>query len=597
MEPSSSTSGENLQDLLAELHDLKTRVHNLEVFVGLNPGIVDRTHSEPVPISGTPAETVPASEAGVEVPSLSTPSTLIPLFGKALVGLAAAYLLRALAEMGLLVLPLGVAIAILYSLVWLMWAARTPEAERSAAAVKAMTSVLILVPVLWEAQVRFNALSPWVVAAVLIFFSSAGLIISWRKNLTTIAWITTLAGLFTACALLVTTRDLLPFTAALLGLALAVELSACLEHWVRERWVVAIAANFAVLLMAFVATRPGGIPEGYAEMSRGAVLGSQIALVAIYLSSTIVRTLWRGFTVTAFEITQTFLALLISMSGSIRVAEGSALAVLSVGAFSAVCGLACYLVSSAFLAHGTEKGRNFHTYATFGLFLSLAGSMLLLAGTPRVAAWSALGILFVRFGRLAGRMTLKWHGAVYLLAAAVGSGIGGVAAQKLLFAGPHAASEPLPPAAWIAAVAAMLAVVLLVRGPLPESPTWHYRMLSALLAGNAAWAVLGIIAALLHHAPLIAQPHFYPTLLTVALVIVSAGVASAAPRLDRPELVWLAYAFMGLATYKLIIQDMRQAHTLAIVFSLLAYGGMLVLLPRILQRTKRAKRAASAVAG
>jgi hypothetical protein len=575
----------HLQELRRELHALQIRVQCLEAELDIEAGSAARS---PAP----PAINVFASNASL--PADAAPAVL-PLIGQALVGLAAAYLLRALAERGTLPLPAGVAVAILYSLAWLLLAAHTPAEERWPAAVRSTTSVLILMPVLWEAQVRFHALSPWVAAGVLIFFSAAGLAISWRKDLTTIAWITTISALLTASALLVATRELLPFTVALLGLAVAVEFSACLEHWVRERWVVALAADLSVLLLAYIATREGGIPPGYAAMSRNAVLAMQGALLLIYLSTTIVRTLWRGFVITPFEIAQTLLAFCIAMSGAIRLAAGSSTAVLSVGGFSALCGLACYLVSVAFLARESSSRRNFYAYATFGLLLGLAGAVLLLERAPLVVVWSGLAILFVRFGRLAGRMTLKWHGAVYLFAALAASGLAGATASRFLFGGVHAKAPSLEVAAWTAAAAGLLAFGLVLHGRGLESASWNYRLLIVVVAGNASWAVLGVLATMLvPHGTGNSTADFCPALLTGMLTAVTAVLALAATRFRSSELAWLTYGFLVLATYKVVVYDLRQAETMAIVVSLLVYGGMLVLLPRILQKRGMARQTANA---
>jgi sugar phosphate permease len=48
-------------------------------------------------------------------------------------------------------------------------------------------------------------------------------------------------------------------------------------------------------------------------------------------------------------------------------------------------------------------------------------------------------------------------------------------------------------------------------------------------------------------------------------------------------LIWLLYAFMALAAYKLAVRDFMNEHNLALVVSLLCYGGALILLPRMLR--------------
>jgi hypothetical protein len=135
------------------------------------------------------------------------------LFGKALLGLAAAYMLRALSEFGGAAVGRGRGHRLRAGLA--LAGARQAEADPRAAAVRVVTSVLIVVPVLREAQVGFHAMSSWATAVLLAAFSITGLLISWRKNLTVIAWISTLAGLVSASALLVANCDLLPLTAAL----------------------------------------------------------------------------------------------------------------------------------------------------------------------------------------------------------------------------------------------------------------------------------------------------------------------------------------------------------------------------------------------
>jgi hypothetical protein len=206
--------------------------------------------------------------------------------------------------------------------------------------------------------------------------------------------------------------------------------------------------------------------------------------------------------------------------------------------------------------------------------------------------WSALGVLFVRFGRLAGRMTLKWHGAVYLVASLAASGIAGATARLFVLGDAHADALSSNIAGWTAGAAGLVAFALVMRGRAPDGASWNFRLLTLVLAGNAAWATIGILAKALveHGGGATSLANFYPTILTGMLTAVTAALAVAATRFERPELVWLTYAFIGVATYKLVVHDLRQGQTMAIVLSLLLYGGMLVLLPRMLQRPRRIGR-------
>src|ERR1019366_10782481 len=102
--------------------------------------------------------------------------------GRALLGLAGAYLLRALTESAVLSSGAGVAAGILYAVLWLVWAARTPAERRLETALHSVTSVLVLSPLLWEATLRFHVVSTWMAADILLSFTLFGLAISWREN-------------------------------------------------------------------------------------------------------------------------------------------------------------------------------------------------------------------------------------------------------------------------------------------------------------------------------------------------------------------------------------------------------------------------------
>ena len=571
-----------LEELSRQVKELQARIGLIEKKIGIG-----------AEQQAAAAEAVPLAEAEAVVEeTLAETASLAPLFGKALLGLAGAYLLRALTEMERLPVSVGLALGILYAGAWLVMAARASPDDTPTCTVRGLTSVLVVVPLLWEAHMRFHALSPWVTASVLVMFSVFGLAVAWRRDISSIAWITTLAGLATASALLVATEDLLPFTWAIFGMAFAVEVSACMEHWLKERWIGAVAADLAVLVLTLLVTRQGGLPESYAPIDRGAALAVQVALLGLYLASTYARTLWRGFTITPFEIAQCVAAFLISTWGAIRVAEGHPAAVLTVGLVCVAGGIICYGVSFAFLAPHSRTDRNFYTYATFGLMLALTGSRLVLSGTALVVLLSLLAVVSVGVGRGSGRLMLKWHGAAYLFLALVTSGFAGGVATRFL-GGAHSNAGLPGPTAWIIMSAAVITYGLVWLSKAPEGGLWNYRMLAALFALAAGWSIAGVAAGVFspqcqNGANGTATPDFCPTVLTAILTVMAVSLAWATKRWPRPELTWTAYLFIAVATYKLVIQDFRQGETLAIVISLVLYGSALVLLPRFLQRPKHA---------
>jgi hypothetical protein len=559
-------------DLARQVRDLNQRVHILEERLAIT--------ASPV----TPqVEAVAAEPLGASLEDETT--RVIPVFGRALLAVAGAYLLRALAENHVVRLEICLAAGILYALFWLWMAARTASEQKLVAGVHGLTSVLVLAPLLWEATVRFHALPSWVPAAVLWFFCVFGLAISWKRNLAIVAWITTLAGLITASALLMATKDLVPFTFALLAMAAAVEFSACLEHWLRERWIVALFADAAVLLLSFIASRPDGVPAAYVPISVAAALSAQALLLLIYLASIIVRTMVRGITFTSFESAQCVMAFVLCLGGALNIAHGHPVAFTIVSVFCLVCGMACYLVSFVFLEGHGRHDRNFYTYSFFGLVLITGGTWLLLPPATVTFVWSVLALSCLYVGGRTRRTTLDAHGGAYLTLAAIFSGWLLWPARILLES--SAGPGPLNAAHWFALASAIPAYIVMLRHK--PAAEWIDKAIALGVGAYAVWILIGVAAAALHFAcgpssedTLLAA--FCPTALTALLTAVSVGLAWARERFDRPELSLIVFPVMVLAAYKLLFVDFRGTHTLALFASLLFFGGTLVLLPRLMHR-------------
>lgn len=555
-----------------EVRELARRVAELEH----RAGIFERT--------AEPAEALPQAVA-VAAPAV-TPgeaAVVIAVLGRAFLGLAGAYLLRALTEGGTLPVRAGVAAGIAYAVCWLAWAARTPPARRLETAIHSLTASLVLSPLLWEATLHFHAIGTWTAAAVLLLFVLCGMAVSWRKNLLVVSTIATLAGLGTASGLLMATHDVLPFTFLFLVSAEAVEISACLDHYLSERWLAAITADLSVLLATWLVTNQRGLPEAYAPIPHSWLLAAQVGLLGIYLSSTIVRTLLCGFTFTGFETLQGAAAFAITVNGGLRLSSADHRIAPAIALFMLCCAAACYLVGFVLLERRGSRGRNYYTYSTFGILLSLAGSRILFAGPAAAAVWGTLAIAAVAAGGVFGSLTLEIHGGIYLLLALAASGAMQQAASFLLgtvlWPGEHAA------ALWLGALAAAAGYALSLRFARGKE-TWNATALRAVLAAAFVWMLAGIAAGgstgAYHLWFGINAPHAYcATLRTGVLVAAALGMAVAGSRWSRPELSALIYPAMLLAGYRLLAEDLRQDRKVALFLSLLVYGAALTALPRL----------------
>jgi hypothetical protein len=565
--------------LLAEVRELQARVARMEMAMGMS--------AQAAPAAAVGAEVaVPAPASPEAAGILESPTSFLPVIGRALLGLAGAFLLRALTEAGTFSPRMGVVIGLAYAMLWLVWAARTPASRRLEAALHGLTSVLVLSPLLFEAVTSLHAISTWTAAATLLAFTLFGMAVSWRKDLLIVATFATLAGLGTSAALLLATHDVLPFTFLFLAIALAMEASACLNHWLSGRWLTATAADLAVLLATWLVTNEHGLPEGYAAIPHAALLGAQVALLGIYLTSTIVRTLLRGFTFTWFETAQCAVAFLISVGGGLQLSGADVRVAPALGLLALVCAAACYLVSFLMLDRGGELSRNFHTYATFGFLLAVAGSRILLSGAAAAVAWSVLAVAAIWVGGVFLRLTLKVHGCIFLLLALAASSALEQAAGLLL--GERTWPGGAPWAIWSGALTAALCYVLGTRQGAAVTPSWSSRALRILVAGTAVLLVAGIAAGLLtagYHAIFGADAtHAYcATMRTFVLSAAALLLAWSAGRWDRPEFGRLVYPVMALGAYRMIGVDLRQDRTAALFLSLLLYGGALILLPKLIR--------------
>jgi hypothetical protein len=565
-----------LEELVREVQDLRQRLERLEQFVAAGPAPL---------VASPPPSPIPEAETPAALGTLESTAASLPVLGRALLGLAGAYLLRALTESGTLHPRAGVGAGILYALLWLVLAARAPAGAKFLIAIHGLTSALVIAPLLFEATVRLKVVNPAAAAAMLAFFSVFGLAISWRKNLAGVAWITTLAGLGTSLVLLITMKDLAPFTLGLLAIAAAVETAAFYDHWLGERWIVAISLDLCLLLLTFVAGRNGGLPENYVPFSPAIALSLLGVLLLVYLGGAVARTLVRGLEITGFETIQTICAFLIALWGSLRIAAGNPRAAIAVGLLALLAAGACYLVSYALVERRQMPRRNLYTYTTFAFLLVLTGSRLLFDEPALSLLGSALAVTCLWTGLRSGRRTLLLQAGAYLIVTSLASG---AIAQAGLYLLHQPAMLPAPnPAALAATIAAAVGtgVLLLGRG---GDETLVRRTAWVIFVGLAGWTGAGMLAWMLSSATggIAARGPFSATLATILCCALSLALTWIGRRRGRGELVWLVPPLLALTAYKLVAEDLRNGQTWTLVVSLLAYGAALVLLPRFLQKSR-----------
>jgi hypothetical protein len=277
--------------------------------------------------------------------------------------------------------------------------------------------------------------------------------------------------------------------------------------------------------------------------------------------------------ITIFEIVQTVIAFLLAAFNLLGFDP----------AVRAGLGIFCLLLSAASYAAAfvrldrLREQRNYYVYSTWSAVLFLAGCFLCLPPLPLACLLSVAAILATLAGVRTDRLTLEFHGLLYLAAAAFASGLLEYAVRAL------AGTFPNAPGWMVWLVAASVLLCYAVGGRFPGE-LWKQRLirlLSAILAASAAATLL--VSALVWLAAVVITPgvsHIavIRTLITCALALT---LAFAGSRWHHVELVWTAYGTLALVTAKLLFEDLPHGHSGSIAVSISLYAVALIIVPRM----------------
>jgi hypothetical protein len=565
---------EAVDGIASAVEQLGERVRALERRVSALEGQLGRPCPAPPTLAGIAPESSRPPTTGRGSPPTQTPAGVVPVLGRAVLGIAGAYLLRAIAESGAIPkLPVLIA-AIVYAGLWMVWAVRTHAANRVASVTYAITSVLIFSPLLWESTVRFQILSPVFTGVVLVGFALLALAVAWRRDLQMIPGVALLAIVITDLALIIATHELVPLTSALLAVALATEIAACLGHQLSLRAVPAIAADFAVWLLVDVMTSPQGVPEGYHPAATATVTALCLGLLAIYVGSIGIRSFGLRQQITIFEIGQGTLVCVLAAFGAERATQASVAPALDV--FFLLLSAACYWGTLRRFAEESHT-RNRRVSAIWAAALLLAGSLLLFPADTEVPFLCLSAVVAAFAYTRTAKMSLGLHASLFLAAAAAVSPLPNYVVNAL------ARRVPALPdwGVWVMAVSAALCYAVGSRGPQDTGRRRLLWVVPVVLVGFAGAAL--VVATIVWLAA--GRLQLAASRLSVIRTIVNCALALTLGflgfRWRRVELGWVAYAAVAFGTLKLLFEDLRFGNPASLVVSLLFYGLILILLPRL----------------
>jgi hypothetical protein len=521
-----------------------------------------------------------ASPQPAESSSFTEAGATFPVLGKAMLGMAGAYALRAVAESGSFPKLAVIALAIAYAGMWLIWAVLVPAREWFASTTYAGTSALILAPMLWELTLRFKFMSPSMAASVLGAYVVAAYALAWKRNLTSVVWVTDVAVAAAAIALLIATHEIVPFLSVLLLMALLSELAAGRNRWLSVRPIVAAAADIAICALILIYSSAESSRTDYGNLSPSVLLAPGFFLLLIYGTSVALRTTLLQQKITLFETGQTMIAFLLAADAVNHF--GSTNSAIAFGVFCLLLCPACYAIVYL-LFDGIPERRNYHVYATWSAALFLSGCFLSLTPTWLAPCLGMAAIVATVLGVRTSRLTLKFHGVAYLVAAAF--------ACELLQYGAHALAGtfPAPPPAIIWVISASAVLCYAAGGQFQGGP-WKQRLyetLSATLAVGALATALVSVLVRLTAAVITPGASHVAVIRTLTACALALALAYFGPLWQRIEMVWLAYGILAFVAAKLLFEDLRQGHPKFIAASIFFYAVTLIMVPQLVRRSTR----------
>ena len=556
---------EAIDQLVRRMDALESRVEDLERSVSPHGS---RAASQ----AGAPPGTLEA--VLLEGDALAPAGSIFSVLGKALLGIAGAYLLRAAAEASLAPRPLMAILGIAYALLWLVVAARAPVEARLARAVYAANSAVILAPMLWELAIRFKVFPAPAIAAAIAAFELTAFFAAVKSHRAVVLQIGNTAVAVLGLALAIATHATLPFLAVLILAAALCEYRSVAGTERSARIFMALSADLALWLLIYIYSSPQGTRADYPALGTVALLAPGAVLFLLYASMTAFKVLIKAQKIAVFDTAQTTITFLLATVALIEFGPASSKVVL--GVVCLVLAGACYAATLMLLRRGAPW-RNIMVFSTWSGALILAGSFL---SFPEAwtAAWLCLAALTgVVAGARYKRVILEFHGAAFLIAAAMASGL-------VRYLGHSLFEVPAGlPGGMVLPVAACAAICYLAIG-LDRPAPWQQqalRLLFGALAVSTFSALLAQGLTAMVELEMVPAGHHLAFIRTLTLCAVSLALVFAGARLRRPELNWLGYAGIALTAVKLIVEDLRHGHLEYVAASIFLFALTLIAAPRL----------------
>jgi hypothetical protein len=529
-----------------------------------------RSAETPLAAASAPA-TVPAFPSAS--PQRADYVVVLSLVGRTLMVLGGAYLLRALTQSGQISTPAGVVLGLTYAGFWL---AAADRAAATSGLFYGLSTVLVGLPIVWEASTRFQLLSPAAGALVLAAVVGVTLGVAWHRSLKLLSYVTVTGALVMSLALVAQIGHPLSFAGVLLGVATASLWLAYHRGWLGLAVLTALAMD--VVIVAVVARASVSPPRDPITF----VLALQAVFVGVYLASFAVRSLVARQPLGGFEFVQAALSLAVGLGGAVMVTRANGLPVTVIGIAAASGALAAYIAAfmPARASRVESQTSGWYFFSSLGLALAVVAGFLLLPRSILVVALVAGAIAATTVRTPARAPTLALHAVIGLVAAGHASGLFSFIAAIWLTT--LAGWPTLEAPAWTVMAAALLCFVITGRHHIDSAVVSAVRTFFGVVVVGGLCSVLIIQAG----PGLIGTPPDAGSLATLkSIVLAAAAVALAWTRRipQLAELSRLTYPLLIAGGLKILLEDLTSSRPATLFVAFAVYGAALILAPRVLK--------------
>lgn len=539
--------GSRLDSLERAIRDINTRLDRLETRNGER-----RTSSTAAPV---------ASAAPQHKPTQDDISVDIGLAGVSVLILGGAYLLRALTESAALPQIIGVIAGLIYAAIWVWNADRAARAGRNRAAVfHAATASVIAFPLAWETTARFHIIPAEAGAGVVAVLSLLLLWLAWRDHVQAIAWVANIGAVGAAVAIALTTKTLVPLMLAVSFVGAATLHASYTRNWDWMVWPAMLAADG----LAFITL--AGAAFHHTGYTFGAIVIAISLFAAMWLGVIALRRLGRNEDASLFDMIQTAEVVILGIGGATYLAAVNDAGAIPLGILLILAAAGAY-----FVALETKRNTVPRLRLYFGILAAVFtafGSWLLLPTVSILGvSWAIMAVATTEVARRSGSAAMRIQSGIWLVAAAIVSGLALATLSALVDAEAKNIEAPAT-----AVIVAFLAV-----GPFFRTKSHAIRAIALAIMTCGAFTTASALLAVA------IAPHEQMGLALIrtgVLAVIAALLAAASRFGGIVEAGMIARGVLVVGGIKLIAEDVRVGRAAMLVAAFLAYGCAMLLVSR-----------------